>query len=64
MAEGEATPREAILPKPSKVVYAEDTLRGRVNKTIRRAKETYGKYFKGEDPKVKTTTDKEFPEST
>ena len=37
-----------------RVVYAPDTLRGKIDQIVGNAKKTYGRYFKGEDPVIPT----------
>ncbi len=53
MAETTGT-REPFTVTPSKVVYAPDTLRGKIDQVVEKVRRGYGRYFKGENPVVKT----------
>jgi hypothetical protein len=58
MAEGGET-RVPFTITPAGEVWAPDTLRGKFNLAVGRVRKTYGRYFKGEDPLVKTKSDVE-----
>jgi hypothetical protein len=51
--------RKAVLPEPFSVIWHPDTPRGKVNQFVNRAKDTYGRYFQGKDPLVKTKAEEE-----
>lgn len=50
---------EPLPIKPAGVVYAPDTLRGKINQAVGRVKESYKRYFKGTDLVVKTKQEEE-----
>ena len=58
---GEYQPPIRIPTKitPSKVIYMPDTLRGKVDQGVSKVKNAYGKYFKGENPLIRTKEESE-----
>ena len=53
--EAESQVRIPILPNPSDVVHAPDTLRGKVKALAQQTKDTKAFYTEGANPAVKTT---------
>ncbi len=51
--------KKAVLPEPSKIIYADSTFRGKVRSVIADVKDSYGKYFHGKDPMIKTKPEEE-----
>jgi len=59
MTEGGVEIREPISVKPSKIVYAPDTLRGKINQIASKIREGVNFYFRGANPQVPTRPESE-----
>lgn len=51
--------KEPITAEPSGKVYLPNTLHGKVDQAVNKAKATYRRYFEGADPLIKTKQEEE-----